>query len=121
MVETLCDSGAVKLKAGANRPTDDTVITGANYTMLINEAEAFINDKTQIDWVAAYAGLATDLKTVLEDFASSHAAIAVISHDMSGYTSRAEAQSMLDVNYARLTDALNIVKEKVASDFMQGT
>ena len=40
---------------------------------------------------------------------------------MSGYTSRAEAQTMLDVNYTRLTDAINQLKEKYTTDFIQET
>lgn len=120
MAETLCTSGAVKLKAGANRPADDTDLTADNYTTFINEAEAAIAAETRINWVDEYSGLDADFKTILEDAASSHAAIPVINFDMSGYTSRAEAQTMLDVNYARFRDALRLLKEKVTSDFIQG-
>lgn len=108
MTETICDSGAVKLKAGANAPT----LTAAQYTQLINQAESFINVITGVDYVSGYAGLTDVDKKILEDAASSHAAMGVINYDMSGYTSRAEAQTMLDVNYSRFFDAIELIKDK---------
>ena len=53
MSETMCDSGAVKLKAGANA---STALTAANYTQLINQAESFINMWTRTNFTDDYAG-----------------------------------------------------------------
>lgn len=111
MTTTLCSSGAVKLKAGANRPDDDTTITADNYTTFINQAEQFINVGTQYDWVTNYASLPTTTKQILEDAASSKAAMAVINYDMSNYSSQTEAQVMLDVNYAILVDCMNLLSD----------
>jgi hypothetical protein len=116
MVETLCDSGAVKLKAGANYSIG---ISGAQFTQLINQAESTINMITRVNWTDNYAALNVDVAKVLEDAASSHAAIGIINHDMSGYTSRAEAQTMLDVNYSRFSDAIRWLKEKFTTDWIE--
>lgn len=121
MTETFCTSGAVKLKAGANRPNDDTVLIDTDYTALINQAENFFNGVMRLDLVASYGTLPDDKKKILEDGASSHAAMAVINYDMGGYTSRAEAQTMLDVNNNRVTEAIKLLKEKAVTDFIQGT
>ena len=120
MTVTLATSGAVKLKAGANRPTDDTVITATQYDTLINESESYVNSLTGVNWIDIYASLNVDAKYILEDAVSSHAALSVINYDMSGYTSRTEAQTMLNVNYARFKDAVDALKEKKVSDWIQG-
>ena len=133
MVSTLCDSGSAIVKAGEKVSTKFTTKDEAFFGYssdagtskqevideLINQAESFINDRTQVDWVALYSGLSTDLKKILEDAASSHAAISMINYNMGGYTSRQEAQTMLDVNYSRLTDAIRELKEKVTTDFIK--
>ena len=119
MTETFCTSAAVKFMAGASRPADDTVITGDDYTRLINEAESEINDQIRINFTDIYGSLNNDVKKLLESACAAHAAMAVIQHDMSGYTSRAEAQTMLDVNYTRFKDAMAILEEKEATKFIQ--
>jgi hypothetical protein len=106
MTETLCDSGAVKLKAGA---AVSTALTAAQYTQLINQAECFINDLSRKDWVAAYSGLATDKKKILEDAASCHAAVGAINYDMSGYTSRQEALTMVNILWARMQEDMKLL------------
>ena len=117
MVDTMCDSGAVKLKAGANVLSS---ITPTQYSQLINQAESFINTATRINYTDTYAALNADVQKVLEDAASSHAAVGAINYDMSGYTSRAEAQTMLDVNWARLMECIALLKDKKHTDFIDG-
>jgi len=118
MAETLCSIDNVKKKAGTNFPT---TTSDAEITVLINNAESYINDRTQVDWVALFSGLATDKKNILRDFASSHAAMFVIIDDPNSYNSLAEAQFIADVNFQRYTETEREIKEKVAQDFMRGT
>jgi hypothetical protein len=118
MTVTLCTSGQVVLKAGANVSTD---IKDDDYTVFINQAECFINAaiaKTGVDVVSSYASLGTNVKQILQDAASSHAAIAAINYDMSGYTSRTEAQIMMDVNYTKFNDCITLLKETNVTDYM---
>ena len=114
MAETLCDSGAVKLKAGANA----SVLTAAQYTQLINQAESYINDLARNDYVASYSGLATDKKKILEDCASCHAAISVINYDMSGFTSRQEALIMVNILWARMQECLRLLNNDNTRGFI---
>ena len=37
---------------------------------------------------------------------------------MSGYTSRAEAQTILDVNWAKMKDAIDLLKQEEQKDFI---
>lgn len=117
MTETFCDSGAVKLKAGANVSSS---LTAAHYTELINQAENFINSVTLTDYVATYSGLPDDKKKLLEDAASCHAAVGAINYDMSGYTSRQEATTMLNVVWARMQEAIKLLKNKDVPAFING-
>lgn len=114
MTETLCTSGAVKLKSGVNAAT----LTAAQYTDLINKAEAFACCVSRYDWVANYAGLSDSAKNILQDLASSHAAISVINYNMRGFSSRTEAQVMLDVNYAKMVDVVNLIKDDKYKSFL---
>lgn len=105
MTETFCDSGHVKLKVGAN----GTALTSAQYTTLINEAEAYICNTLKFNYLTTYSTLTAGLKVILEDAASSHAAIAAINHRIDDFR-LSVAQTMLNINYTRLTDAMNILK-----------
>ena len=118
MTVTLTAVATVKLKAGANW---NAAITDGNITTFINQAEAYLMAVCRVNWVSLYSTIDATFKLILEDAASSHAAMAMINYDMSGYTSRQEALTMLNVNYTRLTDAINQLKEKYTTDFIQGT
>jgi len=115
MAETLCDSGAVKLKAGANV---STVLTAAQYTQLINQAESFINNSARNDYVASYSGLAADKKKILEDCASCHAAIGAINYNMAGFSSRQEALIMINILWARMQECLRLIKDDNTRGFI---
>lgn len=105
----MCDSGAVKLKAGANVSSS---ITAAQYTQLINQAEAFINVETKKDYLADWSSIDADNKLLLEEIASCHAATGAINYDMSGYTSRQEALQMVNILWARMIEAIRLLKDK---------
>lgn len=117
MAETFCDSGAVKLKAGANVSTS---LTAANYTQLINQAEDYINVTTRKNYVDSFSGLNADVKLLLEDVASNHAAVSAIGYDMSGYTSRQEALIMINVLWAKMMEGIKLLKDKDNTAFIDG-
>lgn len=92
---TLSTSGAAIAKAGAN--ANSTIIaSGATLAMWSDEAEAYVNTITRKDWVAGYNTVTTNFKQVLSRVVSDLIAMEIIAYDMSGYTSLAEAQTMLD-------------------------
>jgi hypothetical protein len=117
MTETLCDSGAVKLKAGINV---STAITATQYTQLINEAENFIVDKTRYDYVAAFSGLNSNKKYILQEAASCHAAICAINYDMSGFTTRQEALIMINILWAKLQECLRLLNDDNTRGWING-
>jgi hypothetical protein len=106
MTETLCDSGAVKLKAGNYAST----LTAVEYTDLINEAEAEISGITRKDWVAVYASVSPNFKGILRATASDLTAMKVIIKNPSGFPSRT-AETALDYLRDSATRNLNILKD----------
>jgi len=118
MAWTMCSSGAMEFKAGVNASL--TVLSGAHMQSFNEQAESFINTATRINYTDAYDSLNDDVKKILEDAVSAKGAMMIINADMSGYTSRAEAQTMLDVNYTVLTDAIKLLSDKKYTDFIDG-
>jgi hypothetical protein len=114
MTETLCTSGAVKIKAGTNSPT----LTAGEYTDLINLAEGFFSVNSRYDWVSNYAGLSDRGKKILQDGVSSYAAMFVINKDMSGFTSKEEAQTMLDINWSIVAEIIKLVRDDKFKEFI---
>lgn len=115
MAPTLCTSAAVKLKAGANAP----VLTDAEYTQLIEQAEGFINAHSKYDYVTAFAALPSVCKKMLEDGAACYAAVDVVKNDMSGYSSKETAQVTLNVNWNRVVEIVNLLRDYNFNLFVQ--
>ena len=114
---TLAISGAALFKAGANV---STALTEAHYDYALLQAEGYINSITKYNWVDAYGTLSVDTKYILEDACSDLAAMYIINYDMSGYTSRSEAQTMLDILRDRASTAIKELKDIKVRDFVIG-
>lgn len=110
----MCTSGAVVLKAGKNAE----ILPDADYTTFINQAESRINAVTRINYSDTYAALNVDVQKLLNDVCSSLAAIPVINYDMSGFTTQAEATTMINVNLDTANKGLALLKDKKQTDFI---
>ena len=93
---TLTLSNVALVKAGAYANSTIT-LSNTILSQLSDEAEAMIFAVTRKDWVADYSSVKTNAKQFLSEVASSHIAMQIINYDMGVYTSRAEAQTMLDI------------------------
>jgi len=95
MAWNLCSSQAAIDKAGTN--ANSTVIaSGPILALWSDQTEGFINSETRKDWITNAA--TTHFSGALADVASSLIANKIITYDMSGYTSRQEALTMLNVH-----------------------
>ena len=108
MVETLCDSGSVKLHAGANVSGD---LTPANYTTLINEAEGDMFAETQVDWVNIFSSLNVNYSKVVEQACAAKAAIPATKFDMLSYNSVAEAMNVINTNLTIYDRAIKVLRD----------
>ena len=99
------------IKAGAGVSTNFTSDGEADsrWTILINQAEGNIMKLLREDFVANFANYDSIIKLWLEEYTSNLSAIYAIQHDMSGFTSRVEAESMINV----LFEANRIILESL--------
>ena len=110
----MCVSGAVITKAGENV---STTLNTEYEDYFIPQAEALINLNSRYDWIANYAAVETNVKAILEQLCSDLAAIYAIQYDMSGYTSRGEAESMITVLRDRALHSLQLLKDQKGVTF----
>jgi hypothetical protein len=105
-------------KCGANSLNR---ISGADFTNeFLLQAEGFINSATRYNWNDNYTALNADVKGVLEEAASNLAATYMINYDMSGYTSRTEAELMINLLLVRANQCLQVLIDKKAETFVKG-
>src|SRR3990167_4073744 len=99
----------VQRKAGAKASSVSNVEAYINDFM--TQAESTINSMTMKNWSDSYSSLNVDVKGVLKEAASNLAAMYVINYDLSGFSSRLEAETMLDVLRDGFERCVKILKE----------
>lgn len=102
-----------KSGAGVNVAFDTTMMTAANL-----RAESTINCICRHNYSDDFSGLNIDVKQLLSDVASSLVAIEAITYDMSGYTSRIEAEDMINVLRDSALRGLSILRDKKVQEFI---
>lgn len=117
---TLTTSGAAISKAGAN--ANSTIIaSGSTLSKWSDDCEGYICSITRRNWVTSYTSVDGGVKSILSDITSSLVAKQIISYDMSGYTSRAEAQTMLNVQDDIIQRGIEILKDFKSNDLRTPT
>ena len=113
---TFATTAEIQYKAGANA---SAVSKAEGYTnVFIKQAESFINVFTRYNWLDAYAGLNEDVKHLLKEIASNLAAIYVIQYDMAGFTTRIEAEDMINILRDAALRGLSVLRDKKNQQFM---
>lgn len=103
--------------AGANA---SSVSTAEAYTNdFITQAESLINAQTRTNWSDLYSSLNVDVKGILKMAAACWSAMAVINYDMSGFTSRVEAETMLDVLRDRFVQCMKTLDDANVRQFVE--
>jgi len=106
----------VQRKAGANASGTSNVEGYINDFM--TQVESQINCATRFNWSDNYSGLNADVKGLLKEIASNLAAIYVIQFDMSGFTSRIEAEDMINILRDAALRGIAILRDKKVEEFM---
>lgn len=107
---TLSTSGAAISKAGSNA-NSAVIASAATLAKWSDEAEGIVCGLTRKDWVTDYSNINASFKPMLDDTVSSFIAMKIISYDMSGYTSRLESQTILDVLRDDITRNIEALKD----------
>ncbi len=117
-IPVMTTSGAALIKAGANVNLQAT--SGAVITQFINEAESLVNNITRNNYTDSFSSLNADVKETLGEVTSNIAGIYAIMHDMSGYTTRIEAEDMINVLRDGALRGLSILRDQKAVTFING-
>jgi len=108
----MCLSTDVVIKAGTNAPT---LPTDADYDTIIEEAEDFLIAVTKSDLVTNWATISSG---ILSEYCARSGAIQVITYNMSGYTSRVEAEDMINVHLFRMGQIVTLLENSDVQDFL---
>lgn len=110
-------SDEVLVRAGENY---DTSITEARINDLCAQSESVINSVTRYNWSDNYSSLNADVKRILSETSACMVANAIIAFNMSGYTSRTEAEDMINVNRDTYLRNLSVLVDKKVQTFITG-
>lgn len=103
-----------KLGAGVDGGFTETMKSAA-----VLQGESMVNCVTRFNFSDAIdAGLNADFKGIFSDIVSSFVAIQGITYSMAGYTSRIEAEDMINVLRDGMLRGLSIIKDKKVQDFV---
>ena len=116
MAYIMTTEAEIQQKSGAsvNAAFNTTMMTASNL-----RAEGSINVLCRFNFSDEYAGLNADVKGILSDYCSSFVAIEAITYDMSGYTTRGEAESMITVLRDGMLRGASILRDKKPQTFMK--
>ena len=107
---TFTTSGSAIIYAGAN--VNSTIATsGSALLSFSNDAEGYICGVTRRDWLTYYAQLKAPIQQLLTAAANEYIALQMIAYDMSGYTSRLEAENMLDMHFDKLQSMITSLQD----------
>lgn len=112
-----CTTAEVQYKAGAGASA--TSKAEAYVNSYVAQVESQINASCRFNFSDVYSTLNDDTKGLLKEVASNLAAIYVIQYDMSGYTSRIEAEDMINILRDAALRGIALLKEKKVSDFVR--
>ena len=107
-------------KAGKNYASGAGEIEEAEINEFCAQVESLINCITRYNWSDAYAGLNADVKGLLAEVASNLVAIYMIQYDMSGYTSRVEAEDMINILRDGALRGLALLRDQKVKAFISG-
>ncbi len=118
---TFAASGAVLAKAGKNVSSDfDSIWTNTSeYESWLSQAEAVVNIMSRYDWVENSGAIATTQLPILKEATANLAAIEAIRYDMSGYTSRGEAEDMITVLRDAAIRDISLLKDQKGVTFVK--
>jgi len=105
----LCGTGA-----------SDTVKAANWFDKIIIRCEGIVNAATRFDWVAADAAsaISANVEGILGEATGCLAAIIGITFDMSGYTTRIEAEDLVNILRDRYLFCISILRDKKVQKFI---
>lgn len=114
---TLCINADVEKLAGAN--ASSTADAEAYTNVYIKMVEGHICTRAKYDFVTNYSSISPIGKEFLRQLTAAYSAVMVLNYNMAGYTSRTEAQTMLDVCYSIVSEGMNLIDDDNFVEFIK--
>lgn len=120
MAATSILSTDAEMNAMAGENVDVTGWTDANKTAWGLQAENYLNILCRYNWSDNFAGLNVDVKYILSEFVARYVAVCGIAYNMAGYTSRIEAEDMINIHVWRMIELKELLADQKAATYMKG-
>ncbi len=103
----------------AGKNVDATGDVTANHEALQDQAEAFLSNLLKFELTsAAFTALNATTKIMITEWAARYAGIQLISFNMAGYTSRVEAEDIINIHVFRLNEIQKLLEDASVQDFI---
>lgn len=109
-----------EMNAMAGENIDVTGWTDANKTAWGLQAESYLNNLTRNNYSDSYSGLNTNVKLILSEYVARYTAIAGIAYNMAGFTSRVEAEDMINIHLFRMNKIEKLLIDQKTVTFVNG-
>lgn len=107
----------MQFMAGEN--VDATGDVEANHIFLQDWAEAYLSNLLKFELTSAtFTALNDTTKIIISEWAARMAGNALIKFNMAGYTSRVEAEDLINLNLFRMEQIENLLNNADVQDFM---
>jgi hypothetical protein len=106
----------IALMAGEN--VDATGDTEANHNDLAAQAEAYLSNLVQYDVATNWASISSVYRQMLSEWAARYAGMTLIAYNMAGFTSRIEAEDMINIHILRMREIQKLLEDLSVQDFM---
>ena len=114
---TIVTEAEMTLMSGEN--VDATGDTEANHNDLAAQAESYLSNLMRFNVVDNYSTLNEDVRRMLSEWAARYAAVSLIAFNMSGYTTREEAEDMMSIHLLRMEKIEFILRDQKTETFIK--
>lgn len=115
MATTMTISGAAIISAGKNVSAS---VPATSWDHWIEQAEAILCILTKYDLITNWGTLNAVYKLIFQEYCELNTAIKGIEYDMSGYTSRVEAEDIINTYIYKLNQIEKLLEKDGVQDFL---
>ncbi len=111
---------AAQIAVFAGELVDATGNTAANQELLELMAISQLSGWSRYNWADNYAARNEDVKNVIDEYLARFIAVALIAYNMAGYTTRIEAEDMINVHLFRMKQIEEMARDQKWVTYAQG-
>ena len=118
MVYTGTIATEAEIAVMAGELVDATGNTEANRNLLMAQVESFLSNFMRYNVVDNFGTLNNDLRRILSEYAARYCGMTLIAYNMAGFTTRTEAEDMINIHAWRMEKIEAILKEQRTETFL---